>query len=76
VFGIWHFLLFFVILATTFKKEELEKLLQSQIYISLFYAFLALLAYQGMGQVTSAMTSNRLAGYTGNPSFYAAYALF
>ncbi|NMB92419.1 MAG: tetratricopeptide repeat protein [Parcubacteria group bacterium] len=76
VFGIWHFVLFFVILLTTFDQNDIEKLLKAQVYISLLYALVALMAYRGAGQVTSAMTSNRLAGYTGNPSYYALYALF
>jgi len=76
VFGIWHFVLFFLILATTFGKEDIERILKIQIYVSLLYALVALMAYGGMGRVNSSMTGNRLAGYTGNPSYYAAYALF
>ena len=76
VFGIWHFVLFFVILITTFDRNDIEKILKAQVYISVLYALVALMAYRGVGQVTSTMTSNRLAGYTGNPSYYALYALF
>ena len=76
VFGIWHFILFFVILATTFDWRGIERILKIQVGVSLLYAFVALLAYSGVGRITSQMTSNRLAGYTGNPSYYAAYALF
>ena len=76
VFGIWHFILFFVILATTFDWREIERILKIQVFISLFYSFVALLAYFGVGQITSKMTSNRLAGYTGNPSYFATYLMF
>jgi O-antigen ligase/Tfp pilus assembly protein PilF len=76
VFGIWHFILFFIILATTFDWKEIERILKIQVFISLFYSFIALLAYFNVGQITSKMTSNRLAGYTGNPSFFATYLLF
>jgi len=76
VFGIWHFILFFLILVTTFSREELENLLKTQIYIGLFYSLVAVLSYAGVGPINPQMTSNRLAGFTGNPSFFAAYALF
>jgi len=76
VFGIWHFILFFIILATTFDWREIERILKIQVFISLFYSFIALLAYFGVGQITAQMTSNRLAGYTGNPSYFATYLMF
>ena len=76
VFGIWHFILFFIILATTFDWREIERILKIQVFISLFYSFIALLAYFGVGSITAQMTSNRLAGYTGNPSYFATYLMF
>jgi len=76
VFGIWHFILFFLIIATTFKDLEIEKILKIQVGISILYSFIALLAYSGAGKITSQFTSGRLAGYTGNPSYFAAYLIF
>ncbi len=76
VFGLWHFMLFFLIISTTFNWKEIEKILQIQVGIGLLYSFLALLAYKGVGAVTAKFTSNRLAGYTGNPSYFAAYLIF
>lgn len=76
VFGIWHFILFFIILITTFRTEEIKELIKIQIYIALFYSFLAVYNYLGLGIVDPSTTSNRLAGFTGNPSYFATYALF
>ncbi|MFA5441703.1 MAG: O-antigen ligase family protein [Candidatus Paceibacterota bacterium] len=76
VFGIWHFMLFFLIIATTFNYLEIEKILKIQVGIGILYSFIALLAYSGIGKITAQFTGNRLAGYTGNPSFFAAYLLF
>lgn len=76
VFGIWHFILFFLIIATTFKDLEIEKILKIQVGISILYSFIALLAYSGAGKITSQFTGGRLAGYTGNPSYFAAYLIF
>ncbi len=76
VFGIWHFMLFFLIIATTFKYLEIEKILKIQVGIGILYSTVAILAYSGIGTITARMTGNRLAGYTGNPSFFAVYLLF
>lgn len=76
VFGIWHFILFFIILATTFNFKEIEDLIKTQVYIGLFYSLLAIYSYLGLGMVDPTTTSNRLAGFTGNPSYFATYALF
>jgi O-antigen ligase len=76
VFGIWHFMLFFLIIATTFKYLEIEKILKIQVGIGILYSIVAILAYSGIGKITAQLTGGRLAGYTGNPSFFAAYVLF
>ena len=76
VFGIWHFILFFLIIASTFKYLEIEKILKIQIGIGILYSAIALLAYSGVGKITAQLTGGRLAGYTGNPSFFAVYLLF
>jgi O-antigen ligase len=76
VLGIWYFMAFFLIIATTFKYLEIEKILKTQVFISLFYSFLALLPFLGIGQVFVRITSDRLVGYTGNPSYFGAYLLF
>jgi len=76
VFGIWHFIIFFLIIATTFNYLEIEKILKIQIGIGVLYSFIAILAYSGVGKITSQLTGGRLAGYTGNPSFFATYLLF
>ena len=76
VFGIWHFILFFLIIATTFKHLEVEKIFKIQVGIGILYSTIALLAYSGVGKITAQLTGDRLAGYTGNPSFFAVYLLF
>ncbi|MCK4805936.1 MAG: O-antigen ligase family protein, partial [Candidatus Pacebacteria bacterium] len=76
VFGIWHFMFFFLIIATTFKYLEIEKILKIQVGIGIFYSIVAILAYSGIGKITAQLTGNRLSGYTGNPSFFATYLLF
>jgi len=76
VFGIWHFILFFLILTTTFSRQELENILKIQVYLGLVYSLLAIYTYFGFGPINPQMTSNRLAGFTGNPSYFALYALF
>ena len=76
VFGIWHFILFFLIIATTFKYLEIEKILKIQVWVGILYSIVAIFAYSGIGTITARMTGNRLAGYTGNPSFFATYLLF
>ena len=76
VFGIWHFILFFLIIVTTFKRLEIEKILKIQVGIGVLYSLVAILAYSGVGRITAQLTGGRLAGYTGNPSFFATYLLF
>ena len=76
VFGIWYFIIFFLIITTSFKYLEIEKILKIQIGVSILYSIIAILAYSGIGTITARMTGNRLAGYTGNPSFFATYLLF
>jgi len=76
VFGIWHFITFFLIIATTFKYLEVEKILKIQVGIGVLYSAIAILAYSGIGKITAQLTGGRLAGYTGNPSFFAVYLLF
>ena len=76
VFGIWHFMLFFLMIATSFKHLEIEKILKIQVGIGILYSAIALLAYSGVGKITAQLTGGRLAGYTGNPSFFAVYLLF
>ena len=76
VFGIWHFIAFFLIITTTFKYLEIEKILKIQIGIGMLYSIVAFLAYSGVGKITAQLTGGRLAGYTGNPSFFAVYLLF
>jgi len=76
VFGIWHFMLFFLIIATTFNYLEQEKILKIQVGIGILYSIIAISAYSGIGKVTAQLAGARLAGYTGNPSFFAVYLLF
>ena len=76
VFGIWHFMLFFLIIATSFKYLEIEKIFKIQVGISALYSLIAILIYSGIGKITAQLTGGRLAGYTGNPSFFAVYLLF
>ena len=76
VFGIWHFIIFFLIIATTFNYLEIEKILKIQIGIGILYSTIAILAYSGIGKMTAQLAAARLAGYTGNPSYFAVYLLF
>ncbi|MDD3487912.1 MAG: O-antigen ligase family protein [Candidatus Pacebacteria bacterium] len=76
VLGIWYFIAFFSIIVTTFNYLEIEKILKIQSGIGVFYSILAIFAYSGIGRITAQLTGERLAGYTGNPSFFAVYLLF
>lgn len=76
VLGIWYFISFFLIVATVFDYLEIEKILKTQVFISLFYSFISLLYFLGIAQIFIKITSDRLVGYTGNPSYLAAYLFF
>jgi O-antigen ligase/tetratricopeptide (TPR) repeat protein len=76
VLGIWYFIAFFFVIATVFDRLEIEKILKTQVFISLFYSLLALLVFFNIGSVMPYYTSSRLVGYTGNPSFFAVYLIF
>lgn len=76
VLGVWYFILFFLIIASSFKPREMEKIFKIEVVISLFYSFWALLTYPNIGKITAHISSIRLSGYTGNPSFFAVYLLF
>ncbi|MDD3098622.1 MAG: O-antigen ligase family protein [Candidatus Pacebacteria bacterium] len=76
VLGIWYFIAFFFVIANTFRSLEIEKILKTQVFISLIYSFFALLPYLNLGQLIAPITSSRLTGYTGNPSFFATYLFF
>jgi O-antigen ligase len=76
VLGIWYFISFFFIIATTFDYLEIEKIFKTQVFISLFYSFISLLYFFGVTQIFIKVTSDRLLGYTGNPSYLATYLLF
>ena len=76
VFGIWHFILFFFILATVFNRQEIEKILKIQVLFGVFYSLLAVLGYFRIGPASALIAGGRLAGFTGNPSFFAAYMIF
>ena len=76
VLGLFHFITFFLIISSSFHWKDIERILKIEIGISLLHIFFALLAYGGIGPITARFTSNRLAGYTGNPSFFAAYLIF
>ncbi|MDD3434491.1 MAG: O-antigen ligase family protein [Candidatus Pacebacteria bacterium] len=74
VFGIWHFILFFLILSTTFSSEEIKKLLKYQVYIGLFYSLVS--PIKNLGLANQFNLGTRLSGLTGNPSYFAAYLIF
>jgi tetratricopeptide (TPR) repeat protein len=76
VLGIWYFIAFFLIIVTTFNYLEIEKILKIQLGIGVFYSIMAISAYSGIGKIAAQINGDRLAGYTGNPSFFAVYLLF
>ena len=76
ILGIWYFIAFFLVLATTFQYLEIEKILKAQVIIGLFYSLLALISFLNWGSIIVKPTSERLMGYTGNPSFFAVYLIF
>ena len=76
ILGIWYFIAFFLIIATTFDYLELEKIIKGQVLISLVYSLFALIPFLKWGYILVKPGGERLMGYTGNPSFFAAYLIF
>jgi len=75
VFGIWHFILFFLIISSVFDFEDFKKILKTEVGISVFYGLVALLIYKGM-RVGVVSATPRLSGFTGNPSYLGIYFIF
>jgi len=75
VWGIAHFVLYFLILSTTFSGKEWEKIIKAEVVISTLYSIFAFVGFPYLGNIT-AYTSGRLAGLTGNPSYFATYLIF
>ncbi|MGC8651385.1 MAG: O-antigen ligase family protein [Minisyncoccia bacterium] len=75
VIGIWHFILFFFIISSVFDLEDFKKILKTEVFISAFYGFLALLIYSG-SRIGAVAATPRLSGFTGNPSYLATYFIF
>ena len=76
VFGIWHFILFFLILIAVFDRKEIENILKIQVGIGAVYSLMALSGYWRIITMIANFTANRLVGYTGNPSYFATYLIF
>jgi O-antigen ligase/tetratricopeptide (TPR) repeat protein len=76
VIGVWHFIIFFLIITNVFTREDFEQLIKIEIGISTFYGILALLIYKGIMTVGSVSQTPRLSGLTGNPSYLATYFIF
>jgi O-antigen ligase/tetratricopeptide (TPR) repeat protein len=75
VFGIWHFILFFFIIASVFDLNDFKKVFKAEVFISAFYGFLALIIYAG-GRIGVVSATPRLSGFTGNPSYLGIYFIF
>jgi len=75
VFGIWHFILFFLIISSVFDFEDFKKILKTEVGISVFYGFLALIIHAG-GRIGVVSATPRLSGFTGNPSYLGIYFIF
>ena len=75
VLGIWHFILFFLIISSVFDFEDFKKILKTEVGISVFYGLVALLIYKGM-RVGVVSATPRLSGFTGNPSYLGIYFIF
>ena len=75
ILGIWYFIAFFLIIATTFDYLELEKIIKGQVLISLVYSLFALIPFLKWGYILVKPGGERLMGYTGNPSFFAVYLI-
>lgn len=76
VIGVWHFILFFLIITNVFQRTDFEKLLKIEIGISTIYGILSLLIYKGILSIGHVAFTPRLSGFTGNPSYLAAYFIF
>ncbi|MFA5392425.1 MAG: O-antigen ligase family protein [Candidatus Paceibacterota bacterium] len=76
VFGIWHFILFFLILISVFDRKKIENILKIQVGIGVVYSLMALSSYWKISTIIVNFTAERLVGYTGNPSFFATYLIF
>lgn len=74
VFGIWHFILFFLILSTTFSSGEIKKLLKCQVYIGFAYNIIYLA--NNLSLANQFRLGTRFSGFTGNPSYFATYLIF
>jgi len=75
VLGIWHFILFFLIISSVFDFEDFKKILKTEVGISVFYGILALIIYAG-GRIGVVSATPRLSGFTGNPSYLGTYFIF
>jgi len=75
VFGIWHFILFFLIISSAFDLYDFKTILKTEIGISVLYGFLSLLIYSG-GRIGVVSATPRLSGFTGNPSYLGTYFIF
>jgi O-antigen ligase/tetratricopeptide (TPR) repeat protein len=75
VLGIWHFILFFFIIASVFDLNDFKKILKIEVGISVLYGFLALFIYSG-GRIGVVSATPRLSGFTGNPSYLGTYFIF
>lgn len=75
VFGIWHFILFFLIISSVFDLHDFKKILKTEVGISVFYGFLALIIHAG-GRIGVVSATPRLSGFTGNPSYLGIYFIF
>ena len=71
-----YFVLYFLILFSTFSKEELEKLIKIELFIALFHCLLALFLLYGPSVSGGLWKNGRLMGITGNPAYFAVYLLF
>jgi O-antigen ligase/tetratricopeptide (TPR) repeat protein len=75
VIGIWHFILFFFIISSVFDINDFKKILKAEVGISAFYGLLALMIYAG-GRIGAVAATQRLSGFTGNPSYLGTFFIF
>ncbi len=76
LFGILHFYLFFLILFSVFSQREIEDFLKISIFIALIYSFSAILFFYQPTFFGTSLRTDRLMGFSGNPSYFATYLLF